>query len=109
MVHMNHLLRSNPDDLNRRNEMIQQLKQSQHNLMNVILSIIEDAIPTTRSPRHFRAKYPDDVLLDQINGETSCRKYSISYTPGCALIALVVTNVLYCMHMVAMALCCIVL
>lgn len=69
MVHMNQLLRSNPDDLNRRNEMIQQLKQSQHNLMNIILSIIEDAIPGTRSPRHFRAKYPDDVLLDQINGE----------------------------------------
>ena len=73
MVHMNQLLRSNPDDLNRRNEMIQQLKQSQHNLMNVILSIIEDAIPDTRSPRHFRAKYPDDVLLDQINGERCCR------------------------------------
>ncbi|XP_065919581.1 lateral signaling target protein 2-like [Dysidea avara] len=68
MVHMNQLLRSNPDDLNRRNEMIQQLKQSQHNLMNVILNIIEDAIPDSRSPRHFRAKYPDDVLLDQING-----------------------------------------
>ena len=73
MVHMNQLLRSNPDDLNRRNEMIQQLKQSQHNLMNVILTIIEDAIPDTRSPRHFRAKYPDDVLLDQINGEGCCR------------------------------------
>lgn len=73
MVHMNQLLRSNPDDLNRRNEMIQQLKQSQHNLMNVILNIIEEAIPDTRSPRHFRAKYPDDVLLDQINGKRYCR------------------------------------
>ena len=84
MVHMNQLLRSNPDDLNRRNEMIQQLKQSQHNLMNIVLTIIEDAIPNTRSPRHFRAKYPDDVLLDQINGESDVVEmvHSSRHTPG---------------------------
>ena len=36
--------------------------------MNVIMSITDHAIPHSRASRDFRAKYPDDVLLEQING-----------------------------------------
>lgn len=49
--------------------LIRQLKESQHNLMNVIMSIADLVIPDQRASRDFRAKYPDDVLLDQISGE----------------------------------------
>ena len=49
--------------------LIRQLKEAQHNLMNVIMSIAGHAIPHNRASRDFRAKYPDDVLLDQINGK----------------------------------------
>lgn len=49
--------------------LIRQLKEAQHNTMNVIMSIAEQAIPDSRASRDFRSKYPDDVLLDQINGE----------------------------------------
>ena len=37
--------------------------------MNVIMSIADKAIPDKRAPRDFRAKYPDDVLLEQISGK----------------------------------------
>ncbi len=50
--------------------LIRQLKEAQHNLMNVIMSIADHAIPDKRACHDFRAKYPDDVLLDQINGKS---------------------------------------
>lgn len=37
--------------------------------MNVIMTLADKVIPDRRASRDFRAKYPDDVLLDQINGE----------------------------------------
>ena len=41
--------------------------------MNVIMGIVEEAAgPRQRAPRDFRVKYPDDVLVDQINGEQPC-------------------------------------
>lgn len=49
---------------------IKQLKESQHTLMNVIMSITEQAIPENRASRDFQAKYPDDVIVEQINGKT---------------------------------------
>ena len=52
-----------------RSTLIQHLKEAQHNLMTVIVSIMDEAIPNRRASRDFRAKYPDDVLLDQISGE----------------------------------------
>lgn len=56
---------------NFRSLLIRQLKEAQHNLMNVIMSIADHVIPDNRASRDFRAKYPDDVLLDQISGEHS--------------------------------------
>ena len=32
------------------------------------MTLMQQAIPGGRTPCHFRAKYPDDILLDQING-----------------------------------------
>ena len=52
--------------------LIRQLKEAQHNTMNAIMSIADQAIPNDRACRDFRVKYPDDVMLDQINGEI-CR------------------------------------
>jgi hypothetical protein len=40
--------------------------------MNVIMSIVDQVVPEQRASRDFRAKYPDDVLLDQISGEYNC-------------------------------------
>ena len=57
-----------PSLLLRRATLIHQLKESQHNLMNIIMTLMQQSIPGGRTPCHFRAKYPDDILLDQING-----------------------------------------
>lgn len=59
-----------------RSMLIRQLKEAQHNLMNVIMSIADQVIPDRRTSRDFRAKYPDDVLLDQISGECSMTVHS---------------------------------
>ncbi len=56
-----------------RSVLIRQLKEAQHNLMNVIMSIADQVIPDRRAPRDFRAKYPDDVLLEQISGKSRPR------------------------------------
>ena len=71
MQELNYLMRTTPDNLDRRATLIRQLKEAQHNLMNVIFAITQDAVPGHHTCRDFRAKYPDDVLVDQINGEYS--------------------------------------
>lgn len=69
MEELNHLMRTNPDNLDRRATLIRHLKEAQHNLMSVIIGIVQEAIPEHRAPCDFRVKYPDDVLLDRIQGE----------------------------------------
>lgn len=69
MQELNYLMRTAPDNLDRRATLIKQLKEAQHNLMNVIFAVIQEAVPEYSTARDFRAKYPDDVLVDQINGE----------------------------------------
>ena len=68
MQELNYLMKSTPDNLDRRATLIRQLKEAQHNLMNVVFAITQDAVPEHHTSRDFRAKYPDDVLVDQING-----------------------------------------
>lgn len=70
MQELNYLMKTTPDNLDRRATLIRQLKEAQHNLMNVIFAITQDAVPEHHTCRDFRAKYPDDVLVDQINGES---------------------------------------
>ena len=69
MQELNHLMKTAPDNLDRRATLIRQLKEAQHNLMNVIFAITRQAAPDHHTCRDFRAKYPDDVLVDQINGQ----------------------------------------
>ena len=70
MAALNQLMRTAPDNLDRRATLIRQMKEAQHNLMGVMLAVVEEAIGGAgRAARDFRVKYPDDVLLDQINGE----------------------------------------
>lgn len=69
MRELNYLMKTTPDNLDRRATLIKQLKEAQHNLMNVIFAITQDAVPEHHTCRDFRAKYPDDVIVDQINGE----------------------------------------
>lgn len=45
------------------------LKESQNNLMDVVMVIIQAACPDSRARRDYRMKYPDDILLHQLNGE----------------------------------------
>ena len=72
MEQLNYLMRTSPDNLGRRSVLIRQLKEAQHNLMNIILCIVQQAIPADQvASRDYRVKYPDDVLLDQINGKCS--------------------------------------
>ena len=74
-------MRTTPDNLDRRATLIKQLKEAQHNLMNVIFAIIQEAVPAeSLSVRDFRAKYPDDVLVDQINGECDCVRVCVLLT-----------------------------
>ncbi|CAI8050700.1 Lateral signaling target protein 2 homolog [Geodia barretti] len=68
MQELNYLMKTTPDNLDRRATLIRQLKEAQHNLMNVIFAVTRDAVPEHHTCRDFRAKYPDDVLVDQING-----------------------------------------
>ena len=70
MQELNHLMKTTPDNLDRRATLIRQLKEAQHNLMNVVFAVTRDAVPDHHTCRDFRAKYPDDVLVDQINGES---------------------------------------
>ena len=65
---LNQTILQNPDDLGRRNQLMLRLKESQNNLMDVIAMIAKDNCPDSRARRDFRMKYPDDVLLHQLNG-----------------------------------------
>ncbi len=69
MEALTRFMSNTPDNLGRRAVLIRQLKEAQHNLMNVIMSIVHDAIPDQENRRDFRGKYPDDVIVDMISGE----------------------------------------
>ena len=75
MRELNHLMQSSPNNLDRRATLIRQLKEAQHNLVNVVVLIMNQVLPRGRTVnKDFRAKYPDDVLLDQINGKPNSEK-----------------------------------
>ena len=69
MHQLGYLMKNSPDNLDRRSMLIQQLKEAQHNLVNVLVHLVQLSLPETeRTPRDFQAKYPDDISLDQLNG-----------------------------------------
>ena len=85
MQELNYLMKTTPDNLDRRAMLIKQLKEAQHNLMNVIFAITKDAVPDHHTCRDFRAKYPDDVLVDQINGECTYAEAAYKQPQECTL------------------------
>ena len=73
MQQLNHLMRTSPDNLDRRAKLIAQLKEAQHNMINLLRHITEQLVPAEdRDTLDFRAKYPENVRVDQINGTSSC-------------------------------------
>ena len=69
MQQLNHLMRTSPDNLDRRAKLIAQLKEAQHNMINLLRHITEKLVPAgDRDTLDFRAKYPDNVRMDQLNG-----------------------------------------
>ena len=57
------------------------LKESQNNLMDVIMTVIQEVCPDTRARRDYRMKYPDDIILHQLNGRF-LRTIAANYTQG---------------------------
>lgn len=69
MHQLGHLMKNSPDNLDRRSTLIQQLKEAQHNLVNVLMHLTTLSLPKKEiASRDFQAKYPDDINLDQLNG-----------------------------------------
>ena len=63
-------MRTTPDNLGRRSRLITELKESQHNMITVLQHITSQLIPAgERESLDFRAKYSDEVQMDQINGK----------------------------------------
>lgn len=50
-------------------EVTRRLRQSQQVLMDIILQCVEEAVPQNqRASRDFRVKYPDDMVMETLNG-----------------------------------------
>lgn len=80
LTQLNHVIIEHPDDLGRRSQLMTRLKESQNNLMDVVMVIIQAACPDSRARRDYRMKYPDDILLHQLNGESAPAVLHTSYT-----------------------------
>ena len=73
MNQLSQLMKTVPDNLDRRSQLIRQLKDSQHNLLNVLMYMVDTVLPEGKTAREFQAKYPDDLPLDQIYGMLSVK------------------------------------
>ena len=71
MNQLSQLMKTVPDNLDRRSQLIRQLKDSQHSLLNVLMYMVDTVLPEGKTAREFQAKYPDDLPLDQIYGMLS--------------------------------------
>lgn len=73
MEQLNNLMRTTPDNLGQRSRLIAELKESQHNMVTILQHITQQLVPAAeREALDFRAKYSDEVQLDQINGIKRC-------------------------------------
>ena len=69
MHQLNRLMQTSPNNLDQRDKLIVQLKEAQHNMINLLRHITEQLVPAEdRDTLDFRAKYPDNVHIDQLNG-----------------------------------------
>ncbi|ODM98278.1 Lateral signaling target protein 2, partial [Orchesella cincta] len=49
--------------------LVNHLRQCQDKVLNICQLIMEEVIPSERAPRDFRAKFPDDVLQENLAGQ----------------------------------------
>ncbi|XP_019849392.1 PREDICTED: lateral signaling target protein 2 homolog [Amphimedon queenslandica] len=68
MRELSQLMKTNPDNLDRRSQLLRQLKDSQHNLIGVFKYLVETAIPDLQISTEFRIKYPDEMQTEDFNG-----------------------------------------
>lgn len=69
MRELSQLMKSNPNNLDRRSQLLRQLKDSQNNLINVFKFLVETAIPDLQTPTEFRVKYPEEMHTESFNGK----------------------------------------
>lgn len=75
MSQLAQLMKTSPNDLDRRSALIKQLKDAQHNLINVFIYLVDNAVPEHKVSTDFRFKYPDEIQLDMIHGTYTFLKY----------------------------------
>ena len=80
---------SSDNDLDRRSKLIKDLKDSQHNLLIVLMHTVDMVIPEQKMARDFRVKYPDELPMDQFYGKQ--KSYSVLHTTS-------IHNYSYCLH-----------
>lgn len=49
--------------------MVNHLRQCQDKVLNICGKIMNQLIPTKRASRHFRVKFPDDVIQENLAGQ----------------------------------------
>ncbi len=69
MTLLSHFVKGHSNNLDRRSKLIKDLKDSQQNLLLVLLHMVDTVIPDSKLSRDFRVKYPDDVSMDQLYGK----------------------------------------
>lgn len=57
------------NNLDRRSKLLKDLKDSQQNLLLVLMHMVDVVTPHMKTSRDFRAKYPDEVTIEQLYGE----------------------------------------
>ena len=68
MSELGNLLKTTPNNLDRRSVLIQLVKHAQHNLIDVLDYLVNSGIPDLKTSTEFRVKYPDDLQIAQMNG-----------------------------------------
>ena len=66
---LDHRNRTDPTISNRTNLLIQQYRFWQDVVLTLIFKIMDDIIPTSRAPRDYRVKFPDDIVQEGFNGQ----------------------------------------
>ena len=68
MTQLSQEMKGTSNNLDRRSKLIKDLKDSQHNLILVLMHMINTIIPELKQSRDFRCKYPDELTIDQTYG-----------------------------------------
>ena len=75
MSQLGQLMKTSPNNLDRRSALIKQLKDAQHNLIDIFMYLVDNVIPEHKVSTDFRLKYPDEIQLDMIHGKCIFKIY----------------------------------